>query len=663
MKTLHLPAFLLHLIWAGLLLAPGPAAAQSLPPAAADTAALWRTLQQAQYLVQTDTAEAGRRIRPALAASRRNHFAEGTAAAYLLLGKLLDNRGEPAAALRLYQRAEQELAAPLRRQPTGRLRSGLSMTLNARSVAQHALGDLPGSIASCQQAIELALAARNYDGLVLMYSNQASCFAELGETARQLDYLARSLALRRQALRRPEQLIFPYVSLAVRLIELGRRPEAWRYLQQARPLLAQPHAASYVANYERACGIYFFEEGRFAQARQHFERARHLLEQAGKLGRVAELYLALARTSQALGDGPGAGGQLRHALALARRTHSRLLEAELLEELARLEESQGPHHAPAALAYFQQLQTLRDTLGGEETKRAVLKLEAQYRTREQQQQIRALHAQHQVQQLALQHRTWLSYAALALAGVLVGLLGLAYFVLRTRQKLAAHTQLRTQRELEQARRQAAIEAMLHAQDAERSRIAHDLHDSLGGMLSAVKYYLGTLRSTLALPQADEQVFAHALLHLDAAIGELRRVAHDMMPGALTQFGLVPALQDLCDAFSHQEQLQVRFQTYGLAERLPERTEVVVYRLVQELLHNALKHAEARQILVQLMRDGAQVQVVAEDNGVGFSLATARPGMGLRNIQARVDYLHGTLEWQSQPGQGTTATIDFPLPHA
>lgn len=134
------------------------------------------------------------------------------------------------------------------------------------------------------------------------------------------------------------------------------------------------------------------------------------------------------------------------------------------------------------------MKALEDQLAGEETKRSILQLEARYQTR-QQQRIEVLQAQRQAQQQDLQAR-----------------------------KI---------QELEQERQLLATEAMLRGQDDERRPLGRDLHDGLGGILSAVKYYLGTVRASLALPEASPQLFARALHHLDGATGELRRVARDM----------------------------------------------------------------------------------------------------------------------------------------
>jgi two-component system, NarL family, sensor kinase len=265
----------------------------------------------------------------------------------------------------------------------------------------------------------------------------------------------------------------------------------------------------------------------------------------------------------------------------------------------------------------------------------------------------------------LKRQRTLNFLYLSLVGGLLLLGGLSYLVLRQRQqrqRQRQHEQDRQIAALHQERQLLATEAMLRGQEEERSRLARDLHDGLGGMLSTVKLYLGSARGNLVLTPESAQLFSRSIEHLDSSIQEMRRVARDLMPEALLTFGLPAAVQDLGETIQQAHpQLQVQCEVFGLEERLPQRTELVVYRLVQELLNNVLKHAQARQVIVQLTRHEQQVQVVVEDDGRGFD--TRQPlaaGVGLRSIQARVDYLGGTLEVQSQPGQGTTVTIEFTL---
>jgi signal transduction histidine kinase len=203
--------------------------------------------------------------------------------------------------------------------------------------------------------------------------------------------------------------------------------------------------------------------------------------------------------------------------------------------------------------------------------------------------------------------------------------------------------------------------MLQGQEEERSRVARDLHDGLGGMLSTVRLYLGALGGRVVLPEEPARLFTQSLEHLDSSISELRRVARNMMPETLLRFGLVQALQDVCEATQQTGALDVQFQVHGLTERLEQRTEVVIFRIAQELLTNVIRHAKARSVIVQLMRHENLLQLVVEDDGQGFQPTTARAGVGLRSIQARASYLNAQLDIQSEPGQGTSVTLELALP--
>ncbi|MBK7869195.1 MAG: sensor histidine kinase [Saprospiraceae bacterium] len=202
--------------------------------------------------------------------------------------------------------------------------------------------------------------------------------------------------------------------------------------------------------------------------------------------------------------------------------------------------------------------------------------------------------------------------------------------------------------------------MLRGQEEERGRLARDLHDGLGGMLSGVRQTLNAMKGNQIITEESARSFNRALEMLDTSIGELRRVARNMMPEALLKFGLKDAVQDFCDTLNESRTIQVQYQAFGLENRLPEAEEIIVFRIVQELLNNVIKHAGAHQALVQLLRDDERFHITVEDNGKGFDLVALEkaPGIGWLNIRSRVDYLGGTLDLRSNPGQGTTVEIEF-----
>ncbi|QJW90541.1 sensor histidine kinase [Spirosoma taeanense] len=311
----------------------------------------------------------------------------------------------------------------------------------------------------------------------------------------------------------------------------------------------------------------------------------------------------------------------------------------------------------------QKWQDIRTRISNETVLRATQELETQYQTRQKTAQISALRQQQQIQQLSLQRKNLL-IAGLAALLVLLGIIGSLYYRnTRNKQRLAeqAH-QISEQKikQLEQEKQLSAAEGILRGQEEERSRLARDLHDGLGGMLSGIKSSLMAMNGNQIIPEAAAQTFERVIDNLETSIQELRRVARNMMPEALVRFGLKDALQDYVDYLNRPGGQQIDYQTFGLSERLPQATEIIVFRIVQELLNNVQKHAGASQTLVQLIRDGERFHLTVEDNGRGFDTANLaqQQGIGWLNIRSRVDYLNGTLEVESAPGKGTAVHVEF-----
>jgi signal transduction histidine kinase len=152
-------------------------------------------------------------------------------------------------------------------------------------------------------------------------------------------------------------------------------------------------------------------------------------------------------------------------------------------------------------------------------------------------------------------------------------------------------------------------------------------------------------------------------YLDRSIQELRRVAHNMMPVALIEFGLDTALQDYCNGVTNSGVMQINYRSYDLSDKsVSPATASVIYRIIQELINNILKHAAASTATVQLVKRSDALNITVEDNGKGFDVQTMKTstGIGFLNLQNRVSYLQGTLDFQSAPGKGTFVNIDIPI---
>lgn len=206
--------------------------------------------------------------------------------------------------------------------------------------------------------------------------------------------------------------------------------------------------------------------------------------------------------------------------------------------------------------------------------------------------------------------------------------------------------------------QQRTEAVLEAEERERIRIARDLHDGVGQLLAAARMALGKYIST---QQITSQEVKNATELLEDGIKEIREVSHNMMPGSLMKFGLTSALKQFVNKINSSGALKIDLQIVGLKERIDERIEMMLYRIIQEITSNILKHASATKVNIELIQHEAELILLIEDNGIGFdSNNPENQGIGLKNIATRVEYLNGSVIFDSAPNRGTSVVVEVPL---
>lgn len=252
----------------------------------------------------------------------------------------------------------------------------------------------------------------------------------------------------------------------------------------------------------------------------------------------------------------------------------------------------------------------------------------------------------------------------AVAGTIIALLLMSaylfYMHYRSReikQEMAAKEAIIRQRDI-------AAKEVIEAEENERRRIAVDLHDGVGQMLSAVKMNLSGLSDKLAFSNdADLQLFDKTVSLVDDSCREVRFVSHNMMPNVLLQSGLVAAVKGFTDKIDGNA-LKIYLHATQWDERLDPTIEAMLYRIIQEAVNNVTRHAAATQLDISLFKDDKEISVTVEDNGRGFnaSLVNTTTGMGLKNITRRVEYLKGTVDFDTAPGKGTLIAVNIPYRH-
>jgi len=500
------------------------------------------------------------------------------------------------------------------------------------------------------------------DQLIRIYNNIATSLLYMHEYRKALYYVrkAETLALRlRHYIRLPSILN----NKAMICYSTNAPEQAWAYYNKALTLAKAHHhfQEEYVALYGLA--TYMTDHHQSRQAISYLEaatRIRGALNPSYKartfsaLGNIylmqqdyarAEYYLLLALEK----------GQLARALDCILQAH---------RQLAVLG-AQTRNYA-RAFEHMQAAYLLNDSLLNSEKTEAVSRLEVKYRTVQKDKELaqKQLFINDQKRKL-YQQNTWIWISSLGI--LLLTSTSLFLFVLYRNNRHKQSLQEERIRGMEQEQEIQHLKAIMEGEEQERARIARELHDGIGGMLAAIKMNFSSLQQQCAPVLAGTgnggnlERFAKIFDMLNETGSEIRETAHNLMPDILARHGLTEALQLYCDKINAGNRLYLKLRLQGQPGQLPEPLRLPVYRIVQELVQNILKHAEATNALIRLMQDADRLRILIRDNGKGFDAAApVVSGMGLENIRSRVQTLRGEMTVESTPETGTTVQITIDL---
>ncbi len=309
-----------------------------------------------------------------------------------------------------------------------------------------------------------------------------------------------------------------------------------------------------------------------------------------------------------------------------------------------------------ALDYLNYYLVVSDSLMNQEKISEINKLRVQYESEKKDANLKLAKAQLNEQIATAKRNRLINRTIIGVIIVILAITVLIIFNYRQKQRIANQKiELSNQRVdvLLSEQEVKTKDAALQGQEAERQRISRDLHDQLGGLLATIKLQFQS-------PDAPE-ISEKTLSLIDQASTEVRRISHDLAAGTITQFGLIPALDDLCTSLNQSGTIEAELNHFGLESRLPQKVELQLYRVIQELTSNVLKHAKAQNISISLTMLEDELNILFEDDGKGMKMdPNKKPGIGLLNMQERMAQINGTLTFDSYVGRGTTANISLPL---
>ncbi|MFZ1687594.1 MAG: sensor histidine kinase [Flavobacteriales bacterium] len=415
------------------------------------------------------------------------------------------------------------------------------------------------------------------------------------------------------------------------------------------------------ADWRANMGSVLADAGKFDRARTEIGRALTFYESRNDtVNQLDALYY--------LADVYGSSGKIDTALALAERC---LALSKAVPVLPRIVDSEWlicqlltASDSPMLKGHLAEYKRMRDSLEINIANEMLYEKEVQFDTEKKEILLSKTELERDAEIAVRKRREIQRNAVIAVSVLLILLSFILNRNLRHRKRLAKKERELYEQQMGDVMRQSEIrslDSLMQGQEMERKRVAKDLHDRLGSMLSAIKLQFSALESKVEkVREENREQYDHVFSMLDDAVGEVRRISHDMLKSSLAQFGLAGALDDLRQALSAPGKLEVEMSLFGLEQRLEQKIEIAVFRMVQECVGNALKHAKATAISIEVTRSTAMLNVIVEDNGKGFDTGKVNEGMGLGNLRQRAAEVGGAVQFDSRPGRGTIITIDVPL---
>ncbi len=383
------------------------------------------------------------------------------------------------------------------------------------------------------------------------------------------------------------------------------------------------------------------------------QKGKYYLDEALKIRKalkdtfaLAINYINIAEYYMNEGDNNNAIEYTKQTIALAKAINFTDLLRHSYQILSELYQKTGNYKA--AYDNMSLYQTIKDSMYNADKSKQIEELSTKYETEKNKAKIKE-------QEFSISKRNyWI--AGILLILIAAFLIALSYYRrIKLQQKAKLQEVIMQQQEL-------ATKAVIEAEEEERKRIARDLHDGVGQMMSAAKMYLSGMETEMQFVDETQKTnFEKTLILVEDSCKEVRSVSHNMMPNALLKHSLASAVREFIDKLDKRS-LKVYLFTEGLDTRLDANVETVFYRIIQECVNNVIKHAEASSLNISVIKDDEGISATIEDNGKGFDTKDVNvfDGIGLKNIMTRVTFLKGTVDFDSRPGEGTLVAVYVPL---
>jgi two-component system, NarL family, sensor kinase len=490
----------------------------------------------------------------------------------------------------------------------------------------------------------------------LIFNNLAGVYYDEGQFETSMAYTKKSLEINLK-FENASGLAENYISLGGLAAKKDQFQEAFNNYEKAFGLYEQLGDISGIVGIYNSYGNVYLDQNKYIPAIQEFDKA---IEGSRQIGYKRGWVIALGNKARALSR----AGEIRQArilydscLALTYQIGDKDFRAIVLGNISDNYKRLGDYRK--AFDYLVLKYELKDSVYDIKKTKIINDLVQKYEKEKDQASILTLEKDNLQKDLNLRKRTSQRNAYL-FGGLAIIVLAL-FIVIYLRQRAAKEKIIGEQkiRRLEEEKKMMGVKLLVEGQEEERKRIATELHDGLGVLLSAAKMQIALLSDK---SPENKEMIGKAARMLEQATGDVRKISHNMMPGLLTKLGFYEAVEDLFENIADKGELNAVCTISGDQERLAENKEIMLYRIVQEMVNNTLKHAEASNIELQIRIVPGMLDINYSDDGKGFDFRQKleSESIGLKSIQSRVDFLNGKLIVASNPGEGVNYNIQVPV---
>ena len=510
-------------------------------------------------------------------------------------------------------------------------------------------GDYKKAIGTLIEGASFFESTKDSINMAKCYSNVSTAFGELSNTKKAIEYGEKALRIFDLKNMVPYKAI-TLPNLAGEFLKLGDTVKAKNYFLEAEKLAKTRNDKFSLARIYNNLGNMYLETD-YSQSEKYLIQALEVRKETKNNDGIGTLYNNLGYLYLQKGNPKKSIPYFENALKFGEGTN----ESTVLNNLSNAHKKLGNYKS--ALQFTERKTAFNDSILQVENQKVIAEISTKYETEKKEKEILNLKNTNLETDIKRKQNRNLLYTVLGL--LFVGLI-LAYSWIRNSRKKRIIAEQRQELESQKVERLLkeqeliGLDAMIEGQEKERQRIAEDLHDSLGGKLSALKLFVEEVKNT------DNALYEKIKTVLDESYEDVRDISHQKNIGAMIDKGLIPAVNIIANRLKSTKKLNVEVTNIDLKQKIKNFIELQLFRIIQELITNTLKHARANTVSIQFSEESNTLNVVYEDDGVGYDPESTKKGVGLKNIRNRIQKIGGSMVVDSNPGNGTTVILNVPI---